>query len=506
MVSANTPSAWRVYLEKKVLIMLALGFSSGLPILLVFGTLSFWLREADVSRTEIGFFSWVGLAYGFKWIWSPLVDRFPLPGLAKLFGRRRSWLLLSQVLIAAALVGMATTDPNKHLALLAIFAVIVAFSSATQDIVVDAYRIELAEERLQAALAASYMTGYRLAMILAGAGALSISAFVGSDAEYVIAGWRISYLVMAGFMSVGIITTLLIKEPKIDMAEIAGQEQQVRQSMLNRGVHPQLAKLGAWFFSAAMMPFIDFFKRYGKSALLILALIATYRISDVVMGVMAYAFYVDVGFTKTEVASISKVYGVIMTLLGAGLGGILVTKFGTLRILAAGAIIAAITNALFVVLSYTVDANLLDYLTQYTGNSELLISFANYVNNSPALYNILHLLGDKRSLLIAVISADNLGAGIATAAFITYISSLTNVAFSATQYAVFSSIMLLFPKFVAGFSGLFVDQFGYDVFFLCSALIGFPVLVLIYLVSRLPTHTSSGDDQGKESAQNKLAT
>ncbi|WP_413110838.1 AmpG family muropeptide MFS transporter [Thaumasiovibrio sp. DFM-14] len=447
MQTQTTPTGWRVYLEKKVLIMLSLGFSSGLPILLVFGTLSFWLREADVSRTEIGFFSWVGLAYGFKWVWSPLIDRFPLPLFSRLFGRRRGWMLLSQLIITLSLIGMGMSDPSYQLPLLALFALMVAFASATQDIVIDAYRIELAEERLQAALAASYMTGYRLAMILAGAGALTISAWLGSDNEYVITGWRWAYFVMASFMLVGIITTLLIKEPSINMKAIEDQEASFLERLEQKGVHGRKARFLSWLYSAVYLPFADFFQRHGKGALLILALIATYRISDVVMGVMAYAFYVDVGFSKTEVASISKIYGVIMTLLGAGFGGILVNRFGTIKILTLGAIVAAITNALFVVLSYT---------------------------------------GPSIAMLTLVISADNLGAGIATAAFITYISGLTNVAFSATQYAVFSSIMLLFPKFVAGFSGLYVDRFGYDVFFFTSALIGFPVLLLIYLVNRLP--------------------
>ncbi|WP_439794460.1 MFS transporter [Photobacterium leiognathi] len=200
------------------------------------------------------------------------------------------------------------------------------------------------------------------------------------------------------------------------------------------------------------MPFQDFFQRYGKNALLILLLISCYRISDVVMGVMSNAFYVDMGFTKSEVASISKVFGVIMTLVGAGLGGILVSKFGTLRILALGALLSAITNLLFMIFTY---------------------------------------VGNNIEMLTLVISADNLGAGIATAAFITFMSSLTNVAFSATQYALFSSIMLLFPKFIAGFSGMYVDHFGYNIFFLTTALIGIPVLILIRLVAKNSALTSA---------------
>ncbi|WP_322784234.1 AmpG family muropeptide MFS transporter [Photobacterium obscurum] len=436
---------WRVYFEKKVLIMLALGFSSGLPLLLVFGTLSFWLREAEVSRTDIGFFSWVALAYGFKWIWSPLIDRFPIPLLSNLLGRRRGWMVFSQLLIIASLCGMAISNPQIDLVQLAIFAVIVAFSSASQDIVIDAYRIEMASERLQAALAAAYMTGYRLAMIMAGAGALALAAWFGSDSGYDVNGWKHAYFIMAALMLVGLITALCIHEPEIDSSEIDNAERSYRQQLTDKGMPPKQARLIAWFYTAAVMPFKDFFSRYGRDALLILVLIGCYRISDVVMGVMANAFYVDMGFSKTEVASVSKIYGVIMTLLGAGLGGILVSRFNTLRILALGAILAAATNLLFMLFTY---------------------------------------IGNSLPMLTLVISVDNLSAGIATAAFITYMSSLTNVAFSATQYALFSSIMLLFPKFIAGFSGLYVDTFGYNIFFLTTALIGLPVLLLIYAVDR----------------------
>jgi PAT family beta-lactamase induction signal transducer AmpG len=436
---------WRVYLEKKVLIMLALGFSSGLPLLLVFGTLSFWLREAQVSRADIGFFSWVALAYGFKWVWSPLIDRFPIPIFSKLLGRRRGWLLFAQLMIVLSLCGMAYSDPEYHLYQLAIFALIVAFSSASQDIVIDAYRIELATEQLQAALAAAYMTGYRLAMIMAGAGTLAFAALLGTSSNYDATGWQHAYLIMAACMSVGIITTLVIHEPQTNNQQMDGHEHDLRNTFLAKGMGLRKAKFMAWFYTAAVMPFKDFFSRYGKHALLILALIGTYRLTDVVMGVMANAFYVDMGFTKMDVASISKVFGVIMTLVGAGFGGILVNKYGTLRILAVGAVLAFITNLLFVVFSY---------------------------------------VGDSVSMLALVISADNLASGIGTAAFITYISSLTNVAFSATQYALFSSIMLLLPKFLAGFSGVFVDHFGYNWFFFATSMLSIPVLILIYLVHK----------------------
>lgn len=281
-----------------------------------------------------------------------MIDRFPVPILSGLLGRRRGWMVFSQLLIIASLCGMAMSNPQLDLVQLAVFAVIVAFSSASQDIVIDAYRIEMASERLQAALAAAYMTGYRLAMILAGAGALAFAAWFGSDSGYDVNGWKHAYFIMATFMLVGLITALCIHEPNIDSAEIDNIERNYRRQLTENGMDPKLARVAAWFYTAAVMPFKDFFSRYGRDALLILVLIGCYRISDVVMGVMANAFYVDMGFSKTEVASVSKVYGVIMTLLGAGLGGILVSKFNTLRILALGAVLAAGTNILFMLFTY----------------------------------------------------------------------------------------------------------------------------------------------------------
>jgi len=408
--------------------MLALGFSAGLPLLLVLGTLSFWLREAGIDRTTIGHLSWVGLAYGFKWVWSPLVDRLPLPVLTRVFGRRRSWLLLSQLVIMGALASMAVTDPKLSLTPIVWSALAVAFASATQDIALDAYRIESAPTDRQAALAATYQTGYRLAMIWAGAGVLWIAARaeVANTALYQQQAWQTAYLVMAASMLVGMVTVLLSPEP----------------------VHGAIAparNLAQWLQGALVAPFVDFLGRYRWQAALILGLIALYRISDVVMGIMANPFYVDMGYTKDQVAAVTKVYGVIMTLAGAFLGGVLSMRFGVMRVLMLGAILSAASNLLFAWLA---------------GH------------------------GHDVTALIFVVSADNLSSGIATAAFIAYLSSLTNVQYSATQYALFSSLMLLLPKFLAGFSGQFVDAFGYSPFFVGTALLGIPVLLLIWLAGR----------------------
>lgn len=436
--------ASKIYLDKRVLVLLFLGFSAGLPILLVFSTLSFWLREAGVSRANIGYFSWIALAYAFKWVWSPFVDRLSLPLLTTWLGRRRSWLLLSQIAIIMSLVGMAMSDPQTNLTLFVICAMVVAYSSATQDIVIDAYRIESAPENLQAAMAATYMTGYRIAMILAGAGSLVIASWASPDEAYHLSAWSISYFVMASCMLVGVITTLACPEPKYQ-DNYTDKQQQIATKLEHQHLPSFLARFLAWLDIAVVAPFSDFFTRYGKQALLILLLIGTYRISDIVMGIMANPFYVDMGYTKDEVALITKVFGVIMTLVGAGIGGLLLTRYSTYAILFLGAFLVVLTNLIFALLAF---------------------------------------VGKDLTLLTVIISMDNMSAGIATTAFITYISKLTNIEFSATQYALFSSMMLLFPKFIAGFSGVYVDGFGYVNFFIASALIGVPVLGLIMWLKR----------------------
>ncbi|MGI2258960.1 AmpG family muropeptide MFS transporter [Shewanella sp. GXUN23E] len=434
-----------VYCHRRVLVLLLLGFSSGLPLMLVFSTLSFWLREAGIDRAAIGYFSWIALTYAVKWLWSPLVDRMPLPLLTRWLGRRRGWMFLAQSTLILAILGMASSDPQQDITAMALFALLVAFASATQDIVVDAFRIDSAPENMQAALAAAYQIGYRSAMILATAGALTIAAWASGDSEsYSLVGWQTAYLAMAGLMSVGLITTLFAREPLVDTREADVQEQRVKAQLAAR--YPLwLAASMSWVYSAAVVPFMDFFKRYGKSALLILALISCYRISDIVMGIMANVFYVDMGFSKEEIAFLSKVYGLIMTLVGGAAGGLLVSRYGTMKILFLGGLLVASTNLMFA-------------LQAWVG------------------YNV--------PLLTVAIALDNFSAGIATAAFIAYLSSLTSSGHSATQYALLSSIMLLFPKFVAGFSGEYVDAFGYVNFFIACSLIGFPVLILIALVNR----------------------
>ncbi len=429
-----------VYTRPHVARMLLLGFSAGLPLLLVFGTLSFWLREAGIDLSTIGFFSLVGLVYGFKWTWSPLVDQLPIPFLTRAMGRRRSWLLASQLVVAVGLCGMALSDPALGLQRMVALAVLVAFASATQDIALDAFRIESASIAEQGAMAASYQAGYRSAMLVASAGALLIAAaFDANEATYEQAPWAATYFIMAALMGIGIITVLLSTEP---IAQYTPDTVTAQTTRAGEKVNHTMESLGRWLLVAFVLPFVDFVKRYRYDALLLLALIGSYRISDVVMGVMANPFYHDMGFTKDEIATISKVYGVIMTLVGAAVGGLLSFRIGVIRTLFLGALLSAVTNLLFAWLATR---------------------------------------GHDVGGLVLTISADNLSAGIATAAFIAYLSGLTNIRYSATQYALFSSVMLLLPKFVAGGSGLFVEQYGYETFFTATALLGVPVLLLIFL-------------------------
>ncbi|WP_374340055.1 MFS transporter [Methyloversatilis sp.] len=445
--AAGWLASLRVYTHPRVIGMMFLGFSAGLPLILVLGTLSYWLREAGIERSTIGYFSWIGLAYGFKWMWSPLVDRLPLPGLTRLLGRRRAWLLLSQTAIAVALLGMANTDPAQALERMAWCALAVAFASATQDIALDAYRIEAVEQRLQGAMAATYQGGYRIAMIAASAGVLWLAASVdATDNAYEHAPWRFAYLVMAAGMAVGIVTTLLIREPDAPVSEdTVRREAGAREWLAREGLRGPLLTAASWVHGAAVSPFADFVRRYRWHALLLLALIGSYRISDVVMGIMANAFYVDMGYTKDEVANVAKVYGVGMTIAGAAIGGVLTARMGVMKTLFLGAALSSATNLLFVWLAGR---------------------------------------GHDVAGLIFAISADNLSAGIASSAFVAYLSGLTNVAYSATQYALFSSLMLLLPKFIAGFSGVYVDAHGYPAFFTATALLGVPVLGLVLLAGR----------------------
>ncbi len=438
MTEHSWKQAFSAYLQPRVLGMSFLGFSAGLPFLLVFSTLSAWLRDSGVTLSVIGFFSWVGVTYSIKVVWAPVVDRLALPFLTNLLGKRRSWMLLAQLGIAAGLMILAELNPQTQIELIAGIAVFIAFCAATQDIVIDAYRIEAIKPEYQAAMAAMYVFGYRVALLISGAGAFYIADFI---------GWNAAYSAMALLMFIGITTTLLIREPKHQQDTKTTELEHKIEAAL--GIHAKkslLARLSVWFSDALISPFAEFFVRNGKLGIWILSLIALYKMSDITMGVMANPFYLDLGFSKQEIADVSKIFGFFMTIFGASLGGLLVIRYGLMKPLLLGAILVAATNLLFVLLAVS-EPNL--------------------------------------KLLALVISADNLSGGIATSVFIAYLSSLTNSAYTATQYALFSSLMTLPAKLLGGLSGLIVDSYGYDMFFLYASAAGLPAILLVVHLMRL---------------------
>ena len=412
----------RVYSRPRVIAMMFLGFSGGLPFLLVFSTLTAWLREEGVSKSAIGFFAWIGITYSIKVIWAPIIDRYGIPLLTRSLGQRRSWMLAGQLGIAAGLLAMSLLG-TSDLYVLSIAALVVAFSSATQDVAIDAYRIEAMEERYQGAMSAMYIFGYRVALLAAGAGAFYL-------AEYF--NWVVAYQVMAAAMLLGVLTCLSISEPVKARDELLAQEE----------------SSGGWrvnFVNAVFQPFLEFFRRQGRFALIILLFIAVFRLSDIAMGIMANPFYLDMGYSKTDIANVAKVFGFFMSIAGAAIAGLLVVKWGIYRCLMIGAVAVASTNVLFAVLSLA----------------------------TPEL-----------SYLAVVISADNISGGFAATAFVAYLSGLTNRAYTATQYALFSSLMTLPGKFMSGFSGLVVDNFGYFEFFLVAAALGIPAIFLVGVLTR----------------------
>lgn len=709
-------AAFTTFLDRRALIMLFLGFSAGIPILLIFSSLSLWLGEAGIDKSAVTFFSWAALGYSFKFVWAPLIDELPVPYLTKKLGRRRAWLLIAQCLIVCAIAVMAFSDPalgQSHLYQMAFGAVLLGFSAATQDIVIDAYRIELAETQMQTVLASTYNAGYRIGMIVAGAGALFLAASLGTaKGNYIYSAWKMTYLAMASVMLIGIITTLVIREPQVNrvnkhyqrrdyfrlvavffvavlsfvlcyvfsgnLTETLKQQFQLKDAFLlfsiealrfiasgaaAVGMGTILVKLGAvnkqMAFETWVHPVADFFKRYGmKLALVLLLLIGFYRVSDIIAGVISNVFYQDLNFSKEQIAEAVKVYGVIFSLVGGFLGGLLAQRMNIMKLMFVGAVLASSTNLIFIGLvksgqqlsdvqvsvgqqQYQTQADEVGYwkvavpsqvlATQHeiqvraqyqTGDmpsrlvampylhqteaataqlqflpltSDNRIS-ANETSNSivvrgqyagPALTEqqkiTLQLDGqsfdtklDAQGIFTAAIAGqlladspnkqlqvvllngqqtiqqhsqtyqvdlstheanaldvdiqplpivqsssdnmveiqgkvikpystawlyfaiivDNLASGLAGAAFIAFLSSLTSVSFTAVQYAIFSSLMTLTPKILGGYSGTIVTNIGYPYFFLMTTLIGIPILILVVWVAKLlgeHQHTSKTD-------------
>ena len=511
ITNKNPHHSWREtflsFIHPRVITMLFLGFSAGLPYMLIFSSLSLWLGEAGVSRDVITYFSWAALGYSFKFVWAPIIDKLPLPWLKNKLGQRRSWLLLAQLAVISAILWMALTNPAEqsgNLTIMAIAAVFLGFSSATQDIVIDAYRIESAESDLQAMMSSAYTMGYRIGMWIATAGVLLLATYLGSSkGNYLYQAWQWTYFLMAGLMSIGVATTLIISEPTTQRhngsvrtaedylrflllfvlsvasfitiyyfsADISTTVKNSLTELLSNkhlagfiveSTRLLIALFASWITALTLVrtkianrtmldetyinPIKDFFQRYGITlAWMLLALIGLYRISDIVLGVIANVFYQDMGFTKPEIATAVKTFGIAMTIVGSVIGGIMSMRYGVMRILFLGALLSALTNLLFMLLASN---------------------------------------GHDIVMLYIVIAADNLSAGIATAAFIAFLSSLTNISFTAMQYAIFSSLMTLIPKVFGGYSGSIASDIGYSNFFMSTAIMGIPVLLLIIVAGK----------------------
>jgi MFS transporter, PAT family, beta-lactamase induction signal transducer AmpG len=449
----NTPPrAWHdallVYFQPRMMTMLLLGFSAGLPFYLVFQTLSAWLRQAHIDRTTIGMMAWVGLAYSLKFLWSPVVDRLPLPLLSRLLGRRRAWMLLAQCGIAAGLFNLSLSDPAAGVTRVALWAVFLAFCAATQDIAIDAWRIESAAVEQQGAMAAAYQIGYRCALITAGAGALVIAERF---------GWHASYSTMAALVAVGMITTMLAREPAASgLTALPVAEQRVGDWLARRSHWPRsLQQAGAWFVGAVVCPLIDFFSRYGTTlAIVTLLFMGGYRLTEFASGSMYNTFYIDHGYTLSQIAKVVKLYGLAMSLLGVVLAGIVVARFGLLRSLIAGSVMIMLSNLAFSLLARV---------------------------EAPTL------------LGLGLVNAfDNLAQAMHGTALIAFLSSLTSARYTATQYALFSSLYALPGKFLEGFSGRIVEAIGYPHFFIYTASLSIPALaLLVYLVGRGPLKSAS---------------
>jgi MFS transporter, PAT family, beta-lactamase induction signal transducer AmpG len=444
VVVPSRPPGWldavRVYARPRLLSMLALGFSSGLPFMLIYSTMSAWLRQEGIERKTISALSLVGLAYSFKYLWSPIVDRMRLPLIGRGLGQRRSWMLLTQLCIGATLLVISAGDPAADVRHLAMVTLLLAIAAATQDIAVDAWRIESSTLDEQGPMAAAYQFGYRTAILASQGGALWIAG------DY---GWHQSYRVMAMLALVGVVTTLLVREPERRApVESFDSEQRVVDWLRRRPHWPQsLRQAGAWLLGAIVCPVMDFFVRYGWAlGLLLFAFISTYRMTDYTMGVMANTLYIDLHFTLKQVAAVAKLYGTVLTFIGVIAGGAAVTRLGRVRSLFLGSaliILSSICYALFA------------------------------AQGQPSLIG-----------LATVISVDNFAQGVHGTALIAFMSTLTSARYTATQYAVLSSIYTIPGKLLMSRSGDIVTSIGYPHFYTYTAALSIPALLVLVVMTR----------------------
>ena len=430
--------ATSVYWDRRVLVILFLGFSSGLPFLLVFSTLSAWLESAGVSLAAIGLFSLARTPYSFKFLWAPLIDRVPLPGLTRWLGRRRGWALLTQAALLAAIFAMAGTSPAENPTATALFALLVAFCSASQDIVIDAFRVESLDEDQQGAGAATIVFGYRVGLLTAGAGSFWLAS---------VFTWNEVYMVMAVLVVIGMGAVLFAEEPPEGVSVAAAEREETAVAGRLSATWPGwAARAAAWFYEAVLAPFRDFMTRPGWLA--IVAFIMLYKLGEAYLGVMANPFYLKMGFSTVEIANVSKVFGFGATLIGAFVGGLMVSRYGILKSLLVCGVLQ-----IFGTLMFCVQA----------------------------------LVGHNIAMLTLTIAAENVTAGMATSAFVAYLSMLCHQAYTATQYALLSSLMAFARDVVSATSGMAAETMGWFGFFLFSAALAVPgLLVLVWLMRRYP--------------------
>lgn len=403
-----------VYTSPRVLLVFLLGLLSGLPLALTGSTVSIWLTEVGISKASIGFFAIIGTPYAIKFLWAPLVDNLHLPIIGNL-GRRKSWLLLSQCALVLSLVGMAFTNPVSYTALFALLALCVAISSATQDIVIDAYRVEVLEAPEQGAGAAAIVFGYRAGMLISGAGALLLAESL---------PWKMVYLAMAGFVVIGGLFLMLRPEPKAIKRPLGGSAAE-------------------WLRAAVINPFRDFTTHNGW--LLILLFVMAFKLGDALAGVMTGPFLIEIGFTKTTIATIVKTYGLGATLLGTFIGGILIARMNLLSALWLCGILQMFSNLLFAILAFK---------------------------------------GANEHWLMFVIAIENLSGGMGTAAFVAYLSSLCRVEYTATQYALLSSLAAAGRTWLSAGSGLLAESLGWIGFFVFTTAAALPGLFLLFILQR----------------------
>lgn len=418
-----------IYRDRRMALILVLGFSSGLPLALTLATLSAWLASAGIGRTTIGLFALVGLPYALKFLWSPLIDGLRLPGLTARLGRRRGWMLCSQGLLVLAIGGLGFTAPSRDPFTTAMLALTVAFLSATQDIVIDAFRVEILQEREQGAGAAAVQLGYRLGMLVSGAGALYIA-----DAY----GFTAAYAVMAVGMAVGIAATLIAHEPAAPDVPARAQSGAGRATAL-----------ADWLHRHVVLPFADFTARPGWIG--VVGFILLYKFGDAIAGVMANPFFIALGFSLSEIASITKLFGIAATLAGAVAGGVMVMRMGIFRALLICGLLQMASNLMFAVQA---------------------------------------LAGADAWVLMVTIAAENFSGGMGTVAFVAYLSQLCSFAFTATQYALFSSLAAVGRTLLSSGGGWLADQLDWFWFFIATSACAAPGLIVLVWLMRRETSTA----------------